>query len=335
MRRAFFYTPILTALAFTPLLVFAQSSSLFGPIIPQTGVCTCPGSAPNWGCVIKILQNGINVAIAVAIALIVLAIAYAGFVFMTAGANASKRTQGKNILLNSVLGLLIMLAAWIGVDFVMKAIYNPQATFDGQNLGPWNAIWSPRADGSDMCIQETVPVALTSGLLDILTGQPVGSSPSGGGGGGGSCEVPASGPCSVSALSSSCFSSRAQQAARVCNRESGNNPRIPSGTDLLNGGSGPSYSIGLWQINLTVHQVGGLNCPAAFSAKCGREYGTKVGPRDRGWCTARVTNQDLYSRCVEAAKNPQLNTQAACGLYNERGFQPWSLSANRCNVPTR
>ena len=150
---------------------------------------------------------------------------------------------------------------------------------------------------------------------------------------GANCTVPSSSnsPCSVQSLSSTCFAASGAAASQVCMLESaGGQQAILSGSDKLNSGSGPSYSVGLWQINLTTTKVGGLNCPAAFSAPCS---GAAIHNQGKvGWCSSTIKDQSLYSQCVAAAQNPQNNSQAACSLYNSR-LSAWQCSASRCSVP--
>lgn len=58
-------------------------------------------------------------------ALVLLFFIYGGFVYLTSGGSQERITSGKNILVNSVIGLLIILASAIIIDFTMKALgYN-------------------------------------------------------------------------------------------------------------------------------------------------------------------------------------------------------------------
>lgn len=332
-------TVMLMTSALMPVVVLAQEASngSFGPIVAQPGSqCFCPGSAPDWGCVLQTVQNVFNVSISIGVIICILWIAYTGFMLMTSGSNVSRRQLAKQQALKVVTGLVILLSAWIIVDFVMKTVYNPNTSFEGSYFGPWNQIWAPKEDGSDRCIVKRDPTPITSGTLGIITGAPSGSGGGGGGGGGGSCTVMSSGACSTAVLANSCFANRATEAAKICNLESrGGDPAAKSGSDRLNGGSGPSYSVGLWQINLTVHEVNGLKCPQAFTMKCGPGNDSLIGSSKPGACRAEIKPgmERLYQQCVAAAQNPAHNTAVACRLYNESGFQPWSYSANKCGVP--
>ncbi|HVY67602.1 MAG TPA: hypothetical protein VHA30_01750, partial [Patescibacteria group bacterium] len=147
-----------------------------------------------------------------------------------------------------------------------------------------------------------------------------------GNGGGGTCKAASSGIISPANLQGTCFGNNAQQASMIANKESGGNPTIASGTDICHDQNGNvvmlngkpvSVSWGLFQINLTAHPIGNLNCPSAFSAM----YTSK-----NHVCV--VTNPTRYQQCVAAATNASTNIQTACQLSNNG--QNWSQWANEC-----
>jgi len=119
---------------------------------------------------------------------------------------------------------------------------------------------------------------------------------------GGSCAETPSGPCSVEELSGTCFKSHADEASGICGIESAGNEKAESGSDRCkNDPAKRPFSIGLFQINLTTHPIGGLNCPEAFE---GLNYDCKI------------VNESLYAQCVEKAKDPSVNIKKACELSN-------------------
>jgi hypothetical protein len=98
-----------------------------------------------------------------------LALAYAGFVWMTSGGNPEARNKGRDLLLNVVIGLVILLSAWLVIDFVMKTLYNPDiTTSDGNKFGPWNSILQGTA--GDQCIAVTKPKAIGGIIGSTATG---------------------------------------------------------------------------------------------------------------------------------------------------------------------
>lgn len=130
--------------------------------------CECPDSAPDFKCVGAVIQNLVNLAIAIGVVIFVLVASYAGVLFMASSVNPRGKEQAKSMLMSAVLGLVIALAAWLLVDFVMKALYN-------ERWGPWNSILSnPQAE---YCLVVKNPPAGPStgtGGTGGVTGQPGG-----------------------------------------------------------------------------------------------------------------------------------------------------------------
>jgi len=140
---------------------------------------------------------------------------------------------------------------------------------------------------------------------------------SGGGSGSGQCQPASYGPASVGALSGTCFSSVANQASSIARAESAGVETAPSSVDKC-ALDGKAVSWGLFQINLTVHKLGNLDCPSAFEG----------GPYTANNKNCRVINQPLYDQCVSAAKNPQINIQKACEIYTARGnWSAWGANS--------
>lgn len=312
----------ISAAASVPYLALAQENSgPFAPIIAQPGsACFCPGSAPDWGCVLQTVQNVFTTAISVGVLIFVLWIAYTGFMLMTSGANVSRRQVAKEQILKGVVGLAVLLSAFMIVDFAMKVLYNPDTAFNGTRFGPWNDIWAPKADGSDQCIVATEPVPITSGFLGIAGGSIVGSAPgtyTPGATAGGKCSVRTSGPCAEGNFGM--FGAAASQASQICSAESGNGTMLEGDKTT----SGRPVSFGLFQINTTVHKVAGLNCPAAYS-------GAYTGSNKN----IRIVNERLYQECRTAALNPAKNAAYAADLYKRSGnsWRQWS-TARVCSLP--
>ncbi|HEY0948146.1 MAG TPA: pilin [Candidatus Paceibacterota bacterium] len=324
------WAPFLIAfLLLVPALASAQSNlPLFDPewqLVPEAHELDpdCPVGAPlGFAGFLQLIQNGMNAAISFGIVIFVLIIAFAGMLWILTPTNPENHSQAKKVLTNAVIGLLIILSAWLIVDFVMKLLYN-----DNGGFGPWNEIIT----GGDYCVVAASSTPLFSGTI---VGTPM-QLPGGGRAGGGQCSVPVidNHPCSLASLRGTRFEALGEHASRVCNKESGGRS-VPSGSDKLNSGRGPSYSWGLWQINLTTTDTEaagwGMDCRAAFSGPCS---GDAIRNQGRvGWCSQRVTNQELFDRCTAAALNPAKNTRAAQNLYTSN-LSAWACSAQRCGVP--
>lgn len=172
----YFLTFLFVLISAVPLAAQAAPVDFFGPIFPDA--CKCEdvqeiegksvSTAPGWGCVLQVVQNVIRFAISIGIVLATLALVYAGFVWMTSGANPGRREQGRTMLINVFVGLFVMLSAWLIVDFVMKSLYSEETGF-----GPWNSILA--GTGADQCLIAKNPKAITQGTVGIVFGEPGGS----------------------------------------------------------------------------------------------------------------------------------------------------------------
>lgn len=87
-----------------------------GRLIPCTNKCSFPD-------IIKIINNVITFLITtVFLPLFVLIIIYAGYQYLTAQGNPSKVANVKKLLLNVVIGLVIILTAWLIVRVFFQTI---------------------------------------------------------------------------------------------------------------------------------------------------------------------------------------------------------------------
>ncbi|MDB5264723.1 MAG: hypothetical protein JWN64_294 [Parcubacteria group bacterium] len=152
MRR-FLITLALLALFTLPVLAYAQEATGLVPV--------CADGAPlGMGSVLKLLQNLINFFMGIIGVIATLMLVWAGALYMTSGANPESRGKANKILMNTMVGLLVFLSAWLVVDFVMKKLYVGE---DGTSaeFGPWNSILT----GGDACVKASTNTALFSGGL--------------------------------------------------------------------------------------------------------------------------------------------------------------------------
>lgn len=91
-------------------------------------------------------------------------------------------------------------------------------------------------------------------------------------------------------------------AVAIAKAESGLNPKAESITDRMP--DGRPFSYGLFQINLTVSTIDGVQCHKAFQ---GRNY------------TAKVIDERLFSKCVNMAKDVDKSIEVAKAKYYGRG----------------
>ncbi len=108
-----------------PQLTFAQ-------IVPCDGVDT-PCNACS---LVALGQNILNFLFAISAAIAALMFAFAGFKMVTAGGDPGKISEGKKIFTNVAIGFIILLAAWLIVDTVMKSFVKQDAGSIA-GFGPW------------------------------------------------------------------------------------------------------------------------------------------------------------------------------------------------------
>ena len=68
------------------------------------------------------IGNLINVFLTFLGIILLVLIIYAGFLWMTAGGDSAKTEKAKNIMINAVIGLIILLAAYAISNFVIEAL---------------------------------------------------------------------------------------------------------------------------------------------------------------------------------------------------------------------
>lgn len=310
-----------------PVVASAQSGlPLFDPdwqLVPDAHKIdpeNCPVGYPlGFGGVLQLVQNGMNATISFGVIIFVLVIAGAGILWILTPTNPENHSQAKKILTNAVIGLLIILSAWLIVDFVMKLLYNPNAN----NMGPWNQILS----GGDLCIKPMENLQpLFDGDIFAVPGRGSGE------GSGGPASV-GTGTCSPALITNAASmggypltQAQANTFSCLAKAESSCGSNISGATTV---GGQPTTAHGMFQIvmgyddkchnlNVTVcssaarnagwRGSGNLNCSRAFS-------GGRVKPGQ----------EELARVCRAAAANIVCNVSAAACLLKERpDFGDWT-----------
>lgn len=153
-RTTLFALLLVTGLFVVPAIASAQGVPFFGPIIPNeqivvNGVTTNQNvCAAGWGMVIVVINRIIALMITLAVVFVApIMIAYSGFLFVVNPVNASGKEKAKEILTNTVIGIVIALSGWMIVDALMAVLYNP-----GNAGGTWMSII--RGNTNDLCLPQ-------------------------------------------------------------------------------------------------------------------------------------------------------------------------------------
>jgi len=232
-----------------------------------------------------------------------------GIMYAGSAGNTSVATNAKGIITDALIGIAAAMIAYL-----FLYVINPDLT----NLN----------------------IAFTPIGISEVSQLPPGLSPGAGTGGGGSCQMMTTGPCSTANLTST-FGANAEKMSKICNRESGGNVALESGTDLC--ADGNSFSIGLYQINMmnSAGSIAGCEGSSMFTGVGSRansyiclDY--KVNSSGVKYCAhrnCRVTDMAKYNECKAKLKNGTTNIQVAGILFKQAGgFSPWKTSAGRCSV---
>lgn len=129
-----------------PAAAYAGGIPFFGPIIPQgANEAVCPAS---WGMLITVINNIISLLLTLAILFLMpIMIAYAGFLMVVNPTSIGDVGKARKIITNTVIGIVVALAAWLIVDAVMAVLYNPEAAG-----GTWYELVTGKSD--DMCLSQ-------------------------------------------------------------------------------------------------------------------------------------------------------------------------------------
>ena len=114
-----------------PVLFFA--SSAFAAEILKFPTLPCSGLDCSLCHLAQLTMDIITFLIELAIILAGIFVLYGGYYIMTAGPSPGNLEKGKKIIYGVIIGVVIMLVSWIGIDTIFKALT------DG-SLGPWNQI---------------------------------------------------------------------------------------------------------------------------------------------------------------------------------------------------
>jgi len=259
-------------------------------------------------------QNIINYGLFILTFVAVTCLVIAGIIYIVSSGSEKITTMAKDFIRNILFGSAIILLGWVIINTTIVYL----ATKGDLGLGiedKWKVTCNTTSSAG------TTDVGGELGSSGGSGGGPGGSGPSGPGPGSGKCEPVNSGPCSEENLKGTCWDQFAsknpdiyKQASSICNAESGGGAGAASGTDKCRDGN--SFSYGLFQINLTVHDIGGYNCAynhsdSPFTAK---NYS----------CTVKDTAQ--YNKCVNAAKTASTNIEKACEIHKSRGWDQWGAN---------
>ncbi len=319
------------------LLALLSFSIIPTAVFAAGGLVPCDGPECDICSFVALGQKILNFLVYASVLIATIMFTYAGIEMLIHSDNSGAISQARHTFMNVLIGLVAILAAWLIIDTVMRVLFTYNNGFEGTaGYGkPWEDI---------LCAYQSEPPPPTTGGGGTTATAGGGSATAGGGGG--SCTVQTDGACSVSALTP-VFDTVASQASQICNAESGGNPNSESAVDRILAG-GQAFSVGLFQINMTQHDLTAPACKALNGGNpmdCSQLDTSVIGPpltppaftgSNRN---ARITNTALYNACSAALKNPACAIQTAKQIYIAGGgpsrpnsWAQWSTAAT-CHLP--
>jgi hypothetical protein len=124
--------PIILAVVIASLIV-CIALALPGGVFAQEGIVPCTGDDCNFCSLAQLGQNIINLAIFLAVFLSAILFAWAGWNYLTNMGDTGKIAKAHSVFVNVAVGFIIILAAWLIVDTLMKTLL-------GGQFGPWNEV---------------------------------------------------------------------------------------------------------------------------------------------------------------------------------------------------
>ena len=288
MRQFLISIPLVLALVVGATPAYAANLPLFDSnfsIVP-TECTSCPCGV---GGALQFVQNLMNAAISLGIVVFVFVIVYAGFMFILTPTNPESHSQAKKIFSNAVIGFVIILAAWLIVDFVMKLIYN-----GGENgFLPWNEILS--SDGSQCILAQNLgTIDGLPGVFGAIVNDGIGASPgTGGGGGTGGTIGVAKGLCS--------------------DRNTACSPAVMKAEGLSDAQANAMSCIAVTESG------GDPNTPDSSTGACGL---FQITNRPGNWSVPKYHRSPCSTST--SCNNVVCNRQTAVIMFREQGYQPWT-----------
>ena len=278
-------------------------------------------------------QTIYNFFFAILIALAFLNFIYGAFLYLLSAGKVYSKDAGKNKMVNSIIAVIVVLTTPIILNMINPGIFKIEMKI------PIVEVKLPQY------IYSFEPGKLPGTDLKISSDQIKGKA---------DCNIPqGNNLCAPSNLRYYTLNRlddlALRQFALICINESGGSSTIESKVDVCEDGN--SFSIGLFQINMvaTNFTIPGENQGKNINCNPGEifEYskGTSTPSREIDPQTGKykykckVINQDLYKKCKNALKDPQINIDEALKkakpdtIYNPESktlitrrvnFKPWS-----------
>ena len=113
---------LISFIVITPTLAFGQFGNADGTL-SESKIVPCAGAADcNIGALVQLGQNVLNFLVGLAIIIAAVMFAYAGWLYFSDTGNAQNVQHAHKIFGHVIIGIIIVLVAWLVVDTLLKAL---------------------------------------------------------------------------------------------------------------------------------------------------------------------------------------------------------------------
>ncbi len=222
------------------------------PMITYGALVPCEGAGCSTCHIVTTVNGVVKWLVQIMVVLAGLILAWAGFTMVTSGGSSEKISHAKEMMVNSLIGFIILLSAWLVVDTILKALVGE--TLPG--YGPWNEIQCSTSPAAQALQSTAGPSSSTGAPTGVVFGT------------GSLVQCPAGNTsCNPSSLQSAGFT---QQQANIMSciamTESSGNPSTPP-YNVTNPGSNSS-ACGLFQVTRTTWNGLRMSGPCGDFSQC-------------------------------------------------------------------
>ncbi len=244
---------------------------------------------------LRLAQNIINFFVLISVVVATLLFVNAGVLYLGASANPGNVSRAHKIFINTVIGLIIVLASWLVIDVIMKTL----AHQSGPYSGPWDGILC-NAESNMNC----VPVL--EGIVVDLIGEPFVSHGVGPGWSPADQTVPIDGTAPT--LRDTAITKAAQNLTNNCQVYGGASCRDAIIAEAQRQGVDPAFAFALAQI-----ESGGCANPATCRSGVGAVGVIQIMPATgRELCgapCAGFSNEQMVAYLQDPQKNIELGVK--------------------------
>lgn len=106
-----------------PIYTGEQGDIINNGIVPNCGYdLTGNGKLCGFSDLITLVQRAIEYVFILVVPIVAIVFAYAGYLYLTSGGNPGKRESAKNAMLKSLIGIVVVMSAWLIVTLIVKTL---------------------------------------------------------------------------------------------------------------------------------------------------------------------------------------------------------------------